>query len=530
MKALRMSAVMLSIAATAVLWSGCATESHHTTWDRPDMFVSGEQEYLTRPEAGRAGQTEVPRYRRVEAPAPAPKAGPTPKATPTGNNCFTLKSDLLQLIKCVPAVATLGDTVQNDLTLTALANSANVVVTDTTPEGTTYVKSEPAATVEGQKLTWTFDKLDKGNVVAIKVWYKANREGNLVNCATMTAIPYGCAVTVVGKATLVLTCSMPASARIGTALNKVIEVKNVGSATAKDVVVTDMLPAGLTTSGERTFNVGDLAPGQARQITVPLMAAKRGQAVNAAVAKASNAAEVSTECSTVINQPGLAITKNGTKQQFLGRTASYDIVVSNTGDMELKDVVVTDTAAAATRIVKADGASVSGNTATWKIPSLAKGAKENFSVVLTSTTPGSHCNDVAAKSADGLTAKDQACTLWKGIPAILLQTKDDPDPIGVGENTTYTISVTNQGTADDKNVKVVVKFAKQIDPVSASGNGSVEGKTVTFPAIPVLGPKQVVTYTITAKGASTGDHRLKVDLTSDMLTEPVTHEESTHVY
>ena len=63
-----------------------------------------------------------------------------------------------------------------------------------------------------------------------------------------------------------------------------------------------------------------------------------------------------------------------------------------------------------------------------------------------------------------------------------------------------------------------------------AGGGKIAGKTVTFAPIAKLAPKEVVTYTISAKGMSTGDHRLKVDLTSDVLSEPVTHEESTHVY
>ncbi|MCX7886489.1 MAG: OmcB family cysteine-rich outer membrane protein [Verrucomicrobiae bacterium] len=439
------------------------------------------------------------------------------------------------MTKCVPAAATVGETVQNDLTLTALANCDNAVVTDTIPDGASYVRSEPSATQEGRKLVWRFDKLDKGQVVPIKVWYKAEREGNLVNCATMVAIPRGCATTVVGKAALAINKSGPATANIGQQVNYTVTVRNTGSAVARNVVVTDTVPDGLSSAtGQRTltFNVGDLAPGQSKDISVPLKADRRGRHCNVAAATASNAARVSSEACTTVMQPGLAIAKDGTKQQFLGRTATYNIVVSNTGDTDLKDVVVTDTAPAATRIVKAEGASVSGNTATWRLPTLAKGAKENLSLVLTSSTPGSHCNEVAVRSAEGLTANSRACTLWKGIPAILIEVVDDPDPIAIGETTTYTIRVTNQGTADDKNIKLVASFGKEIDPLSGSGATAVTvtGKTVDFGNVATLAPKQSVTWTVRAKGVVAGDHRLKVKMTSDMLQSPVTEEESTHVY
>ncbi len=122
--------------------------------------------------------------------------------------------------------------------------------------------------------------------------------------------------------------------------------------------------------------------------------------------------------------------------------------------------------------------------------------------------------------------------MWKGQAAILIEVVDTPDPILVGEQTTYTIRVTNQGTADDRNIKIVANFAKQIDPVSAAGAtaGTVSGKNVTFAPVATLAPKQSVQWTITAKGASTGDHRLKVEMTSELLTSAVTEEESTHVY
>ena len=520
MKLLRMCVTLLSIAATAMLWSGCSTQA--LNWDRPTIY--DEQGYLTRPEAGRADQTEVPIYNR--APEPKPTVKPVAGCGPSA---FMLKSDLLNLQKQVPAQAFLGQTVESTLTIHALDNCAAVVINDTVPDGATFVKSEPAATVTGQKLTWMMDTLDKGSQIIVKVWYKVDQEGCLATCASMAAIPRGCARTLVGSAKLMVTCQLPASAGIGAALTKTIEVKNIGSAVAEHVIVTDTLPAGLTTTGETTFDVGDIAPGQSKQISVPLTAAKRGSADNAVVAKAANAVAVTSRCATVINQPGLAIAKSGTKEQFLGRNASYDIVVNNTGDTDLQAVMVTDTAPAATRIVSASGAKITGNTAMWTIDQLRSGAKQTFNLVLTSAISGSHCNEVMADTTDGLTAKAQACTLWKGVPAILLETRDDPDPVGIGETVVYTIRVTNQGTADDTNVKVVADFEKEVDPVSTP-SGTINGKTVTFPVIASLAAKQVVTYTITAKGVSAGDHRLKVSLTSDILTSPVTHEESTHVY
>jgi len=136
---------------------------------------------------------------------------------------------------------------------------------------------------------------------------------------------------------------------------------------------------------------------------------------------------------------------------------------------------------------------------------------------------------VTAATASGLSDSAQACTVWKGLSAILIEMVDDPDPIQVGETTTYTIRVTNQGTADDNNVTIVANFPKEVTPVTAQG-GSVSGQVVKFAPVPRLGAKQQVTYTIVGKGAQPGDARIKVELNSDQLKTPVTEEESTTVY
>jgi uncharacterized repeat protein (TIGR01451 family) len=526
MKTPIMMATATLVAALATnLWTGCAS----TQWSENE-----EQSYVKQTEP--VGRTEVPRYERGEAPAPAPAPAEKPAAKPivTGkSSSFELSTEAVRLTKRCPATADLGATYECTIEVLALTQAAGVLVTDTIPNGASYVKSEPAGNLSGNQLSWRLDNLNKGEVRNIKIWLKAEKEGSLDSCSTVTAIPQGCLATIVGRPVLAITKTGPAKARLGADVTYNIVVKNTGSAVAKDVVVTDNVPQGLESAkGERmlSFPVGDLAPGASRQIAVSLKAAARGRVCNPAVAKASNASQVNAEACTVISEPKLEVAKTGTKEQIIGRKADYQIVVSNPGDESLTDVVITDTAPSANRILAAQGGTISGNQVTWKLSELKGGDKQTFNVSLTSATPGSYCNRVGVGSAEGLKANAEACTLWKGVAAILLETKDDPDPIEVGGTVTYTVRVTNQGTADDTNVKVVASFEKQIDPVSASSGGKVDGKTVTFAPVPSLAPKQVVTYTITAKGVSAGDHRLKVDLTSDILTEPVTHEESTHVY
>lgn len=427
----------------------------------------------------------------------------------------------------MPPEASLGAEFVAALSITAHGCAANVVVRDTIPAGASYVRSEPAGTVEGSDLVWKIGNMEAGQVINAKVWLKADKEGNLVNCASVSADPRVCGATFVGKATLTIDKSGPETAVLGADVTYNIVVRNTGSAIARNIVVTDAVPEGM--SGQPvTVNVGDLNPGQAKTIPVTFKTTKRGKICNTATATSSNAGKISDEACTVVLVPGLKVEKTGTKEQILGRNADYEIVVSNTGDTTLKNVSVTDTAPAGTSIVSAPGASVSGNKATWTIAELKPGAKQSATIKLTSQTAGNHCNTVTASNA-GMTESATACTVWRGISAVLLEMVDEPDPIQVGETTTYTIKVTNQGFADIHNMKIVATIDEEATP-TATAQGRISGQTVTFPVVPVLGAKQVVTYTITIKGAKVGDARNKVTLTSDELKTPVEEEESTTVY
>jgi uncharacterized repeat protein (TIGR01451 family) len=453
-------------------------------------------------------------------PAPAPRSAVPCSVTTTG---------LINLSKTMPAEAVLGEPFTYELKPMATGCAGNVIVTDTLPDGVTLVSTEPQASVSGNQLTWNLGNMDAGESKTLKVTVKPTKEGTLFSCATVKADPRVCAQTVVGRPQLAIDKTGPEVAQLGADVDYNITVKNTGTAVAKGVVVTDKYPAGLGGVSEKTFNVGDLAPGQSRTIPVKLKAAERGRHCNVAVATSSNAGTVQDDACTTVVKPGLKLVKTGPEKQFVNKQATYKLVASNTGDTELTGVVVTDTAPPQTKIVSAPGATVSGNTATWNVGSLKPGENKEFSVVLTSSQSGRWCNVASVNTTQGLRENAEACTTWIGVSAILVEVVDDPDPILVGETTVYTIRLTNQGNADLLNVTTVAQYLKEITPISTQG-GTIEGKTVKFPVVPRIAPKQSVTYTITGKGVEVGDHRLKVIVNEETLLSPVVEEESSRVY
>lgn len=470
----------------------------------------------------------APKPAPVQAPAPAPAPAPAAKTT-----CDDPTWGLVRMDKTMPAEVAMGAEFMAQLQLGAQACAGNVVIHDMVPPNATYVRSEPAAVVDGKNLTWNIGNLDSGEARTIKIWLKASAEGTIVNCASVYAEPRTCATTVVVRPAIQLTKQAPAEVVICDPIPMTLVVKNAGSSALTAVKVQDSLPQGLTSDGKTslTFDVGNLAAGQSREFKFNAVAANPGKFVNTAKATSAQGVEAEASATTVVRQPVLAITCKAPADAFMGRTFEVCYNVVNKGDVAAAGTVLEVPVPAGLTFRSATaGGRVAGGNVVWDLGALAPNAPRDLCATFASTSAGTFR---FAGTAKGTCAKPVSTTCQtgvKGVSALLLEKADDPDPISVGETTTYTVRVTNQGTADDTNIKMVVEFPAEIDPVSASNGGVVSGKKVTFPAYPRLAAKQAFTYTIQAKGVKVGDARVTFIRTSDDIPAPTTAEESTRVY
>lgn len=470
---------------------------------------------------------------RPMTPATAPKAGV--KTTPpsvTKPKVVTAETTVggIRFTKTLPPDVVAGSEFASDLTITVPGGVTNVIVRDAVPAGAVYLRSEPTATVEGGELVWKLGSFSAPQVVKIKIWHQAEQAGPPSSVATITAGARSASVSA-GRPMLWLEKTGPEIAVLGADVVYAMTVRNIGSAAARGVVVSDIVPAGLNHSSgksELSFDLGDLSPGQTKPITITLKANQRGKVCSMATVTSTNTAKVSKEICTLVLVPALKVEKSGTKEQIIGRNADYEILVTNTGDTTLTNVLITDLTPEDCAIVAAPGAQISGNKATWTIAELKPGAKRTETIKLTAKNAGASCNTVTA-SVGGLSETAKACTQWKGVPALTFELTDTPDPIQIGESTTYTIKLINQGSGDIRNVNVTATFDALVLPIS-SPQGRVSGQRVTFPEVASIGAKQSLLYTIAVKGTTAGDSRNKVEVTCNELKAPVSREESTTIY
>jgi len=458
-----------------------------------------------------------------------------------GQTSKTWLAPSIAIRKTAPATAIINQQFQYNIRVSNPAKVAatNVVVTDVLPDGIAYVSSNPKATASGQKLSWSLGTLDPGGSAAIMVTVKGTKTGSFENCANVAADDglkgESCATTRIAKPALSIVKTAPAEVILCDPIPYQITVRNTGDAPATNVVITDELPEGLTMLDGRkkaVFNLGTLNPGEGKMGKVTVKAAKTGTYTNTASVAADGGLTAEASAKTVVRVPSLVLTKTGPKTRFVGRPVTYTITVTNKGDADAKNTVLTDAVPAGTQFVSASsGGKLAGGQVTWQLGTLKPNDKATVTMTLKAVQQGEIRNTATAK-AYCAEATGQATTEVRGISAILLECIDVSDPIEVGAKETYVITVTNQGSAVGTNIAITCTLPPEQDYVSTNGptKATVAGKTVTFAPLPSLAPKAKATFQVITKGVKAGDTRFKVSLKSDQMTTPAEETESTHIY
>ncbi len=447
---------------------------------------------------------------------------------------------IVRLDKTVPREVELNRSFDYFITVTNLTETVltDIVVNEELSRGFQFTRSNPAARKDVDKLVWEIQSLGPKASKRITVSGVANSAESLEHCTTViTPIIPACVPIRIVQPRLELARVAPDEALLCEAIPVVFVVTNSGTGSAQNVRIVDELPIGLRTTDGKSklvLDVGTLAEGQSRQFSAELRAAKTGRYTSKAVAtSATGLSAESAETTTIVSLPVLTIENNGPRKQYLGRKATYEITVANKSDIPAKNTIVEHTVPdGATSIEANEGAKLSGSKLIWEFGTLAPNSVKNVRVSYIPTEPGMLTNSatVTAYCSEAVTASVQ--TLVTGISAMSMEVVDVEDPVKVGSQTTYVISVTNQGSAAATNVRITCLLEGNVQYVSSAGAtaGSLEGQMVKFFPLSSLEPKAKAAWRVVVAAVKPGDVRFKAVMNVDQLTRPVEETESTHIY
>lgn len=391
---------------------------------------------------------------------------------------------------------------------------------------------KPAETHEGVAV-WQLGTLGAKETTVIKVKGAGKDEGALNTCGWASYSPLICEDIRVVRPDLQLSATAPAEILVCDPVPVKLVVKNSGSSALSDVKIAGALPEGMLSDGQNnvSFDAGTLAPGESRDFDFKAIASSPGTFATSAKATAAQGVHAEASTSTTVREPRLKVTCEAPERQYLGRSFDVKCVVTNQGDGAAGAVVLEAPVPEGLTFKSASGnGHISDNKVVWDLGTLEATAQQTATATFVGAAPGNFEFNGKARGTCAKEAIAMDTIRLTGLAAILLEKADDPDPVQVGDTTTYTVKVTNQGTAPDSNIRIVVTLPEEIAPVSAAGCESINAQVVTFPIVGTLAPKDAVTYKIVAKGVKPGDAHTKFLLTSDVLVSPISAEESTHIY
>lgn len=389
----------------------------------------------------------------------------------------------------------------------------------------------------GGQASWAMRAMEPGATQSVSVTGSTDKPDQLDWCATITFKTTACISTKIVEPRLVVEKVMPPEVTLCQDIPIRIRVMNSGSGIARNVLVTDTLPEGLATADGKTaftFRAGDLVAGQAKEGVVSVRAARTGTFTNTCRATEEGGLSAEASATTLVRQPVLTVSKRCPEMRYVGRPIEYEITVQNNGDAPAVNTVLIDQLPNGATFVNADGGGrMAQGRITWGLGTLAPGAAQTVNVRLQANEIGMLLNRVMVR-ADCAEAAAECETVIKGIPAILIEVVDEPDPVEIGAQTTYTITVTNQGSSVGTNIRVECVLPDEEEFISVDGPinvpAEVTGKTIRFAPLPSLAPKARATWHVRVRGVREGDVRFKTIMISDQMSSPVEETESTNIY
>jgi uncharacterized repeat protein (TIGR01451 family) len=413
------------------------------------------------------------------------------------------------------------------------AQLQNVVVTDTLAPNLKVNSTDPAAQMSAGAAKWALGTMNAGQKKVITVKAVATGPATISGCAEVTYDKPLCAEIKVLEPKLAAAVAAPKEVGLCDDIPVEYTVTNNGNAELCDVVLNAAVPAGVRSSQKTSVAMANIGPAKAQKATMVFRAEKPGTYTFGGSAEAQGGIKAQTNSVSVnVVNCALKAEASAPDMRYIGRDAKVEVKVTNAGNGVARDTVVTASARGASLSGASDNGMIAAGKATWRVGTLKPGESKMLSATLASGAAGEAVIDASASAECCPPATATAKTAFAGIPAILLEVVDVSDPIELGADETYIITVTNQGSAPDKNIKVMCKLDGNMQYISSSGPtaGTFKEGTIEFAPIASLEAKKQATYKVIVKALTAADARFYTQITSDMLTSIVSETESTHFY
>ena len=267
------------------------------------------------------------------------------------------------------------------------------------------VAVSPPGLLEGQTLRWQVRELTAGDEQRISIQVLPGEEGPAESVAAVRSSASVAASTLVQSIRLELEANVPERVHVGELCAVEFRITNTGTAPAAGVVLRNDVPEPLAHALGRQldFEVGTLAPGEWREVELPLLAAEIGAGENIAEVVAEGDIRQQATGHVEVVPRALRVRRWGVPQATIGQPSVFENHVINEGDQRLTNVELVETVPAGFEVVEVPGEAEYDEAARqvlWTVALVEPGATAKLPIVLRPKQPGELRTLLEARTAE----------------------------------------------------------------------------------------------------------------------------------
>jgi uncharacterized repeat protein (TIGR01451 family) len=308
---------------------------------------------------------------------------------------------------------------------------------------------------------------------------------------------------------------MPPEVQVNRPATFEIRLRNIGAVVAQQVELLDEIPHGARlistnpraqrgTRGELIWPIGTLKPGQEVTVRCELMPTAEGEL--GSVASVRFAAEASAR--TVSTRPDLRMEVLLPQEVMIGQEAMVKIRVSNPGTGVATGVVLSEHVPALVE-------HPAGEELEYEIGQLQPKESRELTLKLRAVKPGTAVNLLTVRGDGQLLAEDKSA-LTVLAPALDVAL-EGPRRRFLDRQATYTLSISNPGTASARGVELAATLPAGLKFVEANNSGQFDPATRKVHwLLDELPPNQKGTVTLTAMPIEAGEQVIRIASTAEL--------------
>lgn len=432
---------------------------------------------------------------------------------------------------------------------TGRATAKNVVVRDHIPKGTKLIRTNPKFSGrDGDLLEWGFDSVAAGGEVLIEMELLPMEAGEIGSVAEVAFSTVAGCKTKCTRPVLSITHTANPEVMLGDQLLMNITVRNTGDGPAKNVMISESLPAGFShpsISGQNSRGIeamiGTLMPGQSITKQLAVRAQAVGQVTNTVRVTADGKISNNHSLNIKVIAPQLKVSAEGPSRRFIKRVATHDFQVVNNGTAAASDLMLRVTLPPGLKYqssAPAGAYDARQHSVFWRMNQLVSGGRQKVTV---STLPLQSGNQAMKFTA--LASRNQPQTVTKNLAVeqmseLFFDVDDTENVIEIGAKTNYVVRIQNQGKQFDSDVQVQVTIPAGLKPLNViapvrhqTQNGRNGETLIVFESIARLNPGAAgKRIEIQTEGTSAGDHQVHVRVNSRRWPTWVSKQHTTKVY